>query len=107
MHRLCFGVGLLLLGACASTTITESPKTAYVAETGAPKAPEIIWTSRGMTRPFDYLGLVESRSWTYKGALERLIEGGQQLRADAIVDIHYEPVGFLDTMQAFAIKFKE
>ena len=97
---------LILLSGCASTTLIESPKTAYVPETGEAKKPEVIWTSRAFSRPFDYLGLVKTRSWTYDGALDRLVEGGKQLRADAIIDVHYEPVGFLSTMEAFAIKYK-
>lgn len=107
LHSLVVVVSIWMLSGCASTDLVESPKTTYVAETGPLKNPQIIWTSRELNRPFDYLGRVESRSWTYEGALERLVDGGKNLRADAIVDIHYEPVGFLSTMQAFAIKFKE
>ncbi len=59
-----------------------------------------------MTRQFDYLGLVKSRSWSYNGALERLVDGAKELRADAIIDVHYDTVGFFTSMQAFAVKFK-
>jgi uncharacterized protein YbjQ (UPF0145 family) len=52
------------------------------------------------------LGQVKSRAWSYEGAIERLLDGGKQLRADAIVDIHYERIGFFNTMTAFAIKYK-
>lgn len=97
---------LLLASGCASTELIESPKTAFVAEGGEVKTPEIVWTSRTMSRNFDYLGLVKTRSWTYDGALERLVEGGKELRADAIVDVHYRRIGFLSAMEAFAIKYK-
>lgn len=99
-------LGLLLLSACGSTEIIESPKTAFVAETGEPKRPEVIWTSRRLDRQFDYLGQVKSRSLSYDSALERLVEGGRQLRADALLDVHYEQIGFMKTMHAFAVKFK-
>lgn len=99
------GLGLLL-AACASTDIIESPKTGYPVEVGEARPPSVVWTSRVLTRNFDYLGIVKTRSWSYDGALGRLVEGGKRLRADAIVDIHYEQVGFMATMQAFAIKFK-
>lgn len=99
--------GAVLLTGCARTEIIESPKTGYVAETSeAPKRPAIVWTSRTLTQNFDYLGVVKSRSWSYDGALERLVDAGQSLRADAIIDVHYEEVGFLTAMQAFAIKYK-
>ena len=81
-------------------------RTGYVADTGEPKDPAVIWTSRTLAQDFDYLGLVKSSSWTYQGALDRLVEGGRELRADAVVDVHFERVGFLKTMQAFAIKYK-
>lgn len=97
---------VLFSGACARTEIIESPKTAFVPETAEPKDPAVIWTSRTMTRHFDYLGQLKVRSWTYEGALSRLVEGGRELRADAIIDVHYEQIGFLTAMQAFAIKFK-
>ena len=98
-----FGV---LLGGCASTRLIESPRTTYVPESETVGTPDIIWTSRSLTRPFDYLGRVEVRSWTYDGAVERLAEGGKALKADAIIDIHFERVGFMKTMQAFAVKYK-
>lgn len=97
---------LLAVSACSQTEIIESPRTGYVADTGETKEPSIVWTSRTLTEEFDYLGLVKSRSWSYQGALDRLVEGGKELRADAIVDVHFERVGFLKTMQAFAIKYK-
>jgi hypothetical protein len=94
------------LAGCTSTEIGESPKTGYAAEIGEPKTPEIVWTSRTLTQAFDYLGQVRVRSWTYNGAIERLLDGGKQLRADAIVDIHYERIGFFNSMTAFAIKYR-
>jgi hypothetical protein len=97
---------ILALVGCSSTEIIESPKTTFVSETGEAKDPAIIWTSRTMSKNFDYLGQVKSRSLSYESALDRLVEGGKKLRADAIIDVHYEQIGFLATMQAFAIKFK-
>lgn len=91
---------------CASTDIIESPKTVYVPESSERVRPEIIWTSQRMTRPFDYLGVVKVRSFTYDGALERLVEGGSQLHADALIDVHFQRIGFLNAMEAFAVKFK-
>jgi hypothetical protein len=38
--------------------------------------------------------------------MERLITGGKELRADALIDVHFEQVGFLTDLQAFAIKYK-
>jgi hypothetical protein len=93
-------------GGCARTEIVESPKTAFVSESTEAKRPAIVWTSRTLTKNFDYLGQVKSRSWTYEGALDRLLDAGETLRADAIVDIHFEQIGFLSSMQAFAIKYK-
>ncbi len=104
--RVSFVSGCLLLASCSSTEIIESPKTTFVPETKEAKAPQVVWSSRTLTQNYDYLGLVKARSWTYEGALERLVEGGQQLRADAIIDVHYEAIGFLSVMQAFAIKYK-
>jgi len=98
-------IGLLMTG-CGSTQVVESPKTAYVAETGTPKTPSVIWTSRVFGQPYEYLGRVRARSITYDGAMERLVEGGKQLRADALIDVHFEQVGFLTDLQAFAIKYK-
>ena len=103
---LCLGLVLSVLPACSSTEITESPKTGFASEVGEPKTPEIVWTSRTLSQGFDYLGQVKSRAWSYDGAIERLLDGGKQLRADAIVDIHYERIGFFNTMTAFAIKYK-
>ncbi len=99
-------IALLLLAACASTTIIESPKTAFAPETDKPKDPEFIWTSRTMAQGFDYLGEIKVKSWSYEGGLDRLRDAGRQLRADAVVDIHYEQIGFLATFAAFAVKFK-
>lgn len=99
--------GLLLLSACASTTIVESPRTTYVAMTGEPKTPQLIWTSRTLGQSFDYLAQVNVRSWSYDGAIDRLIEAGKEVHADAIIDVHFAKVGFLTTMDAFAVKFKE
>ncbi len=95
-----------ILVACASTELIESPKTAFVPDVGEAPRPAIQWTSRTLGRQFDYLGVIKVRSWTYDGALERLIEGGQELRADAVVDVHYDTIGFLTTMEAFAVKYK-
>lgn len=97
---------LILLAGCASTEIVESPKTVFVPETAEPTQPRIIWSTRTMTQSFDYLGLIKVRSWTYDGALERLVDAGREVRADAVVDVHFEKVGFLNAMQAFAVKFK-
>jgi len=95
-----------ILAGCASTSLIESPKTVFVPDSEETGEPAIIWTSRTLTKEYDYLGIVKSRSWTYDGALDRLVDGGKELKADAIVDVHYEKVGFLSTFQAFAIKFK-
>ncbi len=106
------GTGLIALAlvsivvGCARTELIESPRTGYVADVGEPKEPAVVWTSRALKEEFDYLGQVKVRSWSYDGALTRLVEGGRDLRADAIVDVHFERVGFLKTMHAFAIRFK-
>ena len=105
-HLFVFAVLPVLFTSCANTEIVESPKTAYVAQNADPIEPKIVWTSRTLTQKFDYLGQVKVRSWTYAGALERLVEAGKQLKADAVIDVHYESVGFLTSMQAFAIKYK-
>ena len=110
MGRAVFSSSLMILSlisGCAQTEIIESPKTAYVADAGTPKDPLLIWTSRTVDQPFDYLGQIKARSWTYDGALERLKEAGRELRADAVIDIHFERLGFFKTMHAFAIKFKD
>jgi hypothetical protein len=91
---------------CASTTLIESPKTTSVSPGEPTKNPEIIWTSRTLNAKFDYLGEVKVKSWSYEGALERLTEGGKALKADALIDVQYQQVGFLNTFQAFAVKFK-
>lgn len=109
-HHRIFTLSLLAfwicaLGACSSTELIESPKTGFVAEVGT-HDPQIVWTSRTLTRGFDYLGQVRARAWTYDGAIGRLVDGGKQLGADAIVDIHYERIGFINSMSAFAIKYK-
>ncbi len=95
-----------ILAGCASTNLIESPKTVLVPDSEETGVPAIIWTSRTLDKEYDYLGIVKTRSWTYGGGLERLVDGGKELKADAIVDIHYRKVGFLSTFQAFAIKFK-
>lgn len=97
---------LMTLSGCAETQIVESPRTAYVSDTGEPAEPRLIWTSRSLEEPFEYLGQITTRSWTYDGALERLKDAGREMRADAIIDIHFERLGFFKTMHAFAIKFK-
>ncbi len=91
---------------CARTEIVESPRTAFVPETAEIKEPQVIWTSRAFSQPFDYLGQIKVRSWTYDGAVGRMVDAAKQLRADAIIDVHYDKVGFLNTLQAFAIKYK-
>ena len=106
-----FNVGAFLLSlifvfGCASTTITETPKTTTVSSSEPEKTPEIIWTSKTLNAKFDYLGEVKVKSWSYEGALERLVAGGKSLKADALIDIQHRQVGFLTTFQAFAIKFK-
>jgi len=101
-----WGAAVAILGGCANTEVIESPKTAYVAEVGEAKDPEVVWTSRGMGKNFDYLGLVKAESWSYDGALHRLLDGGKTLRADAIIDVHFRRKGFLTAMEAFAIKYK-
>ena len=98
---------LSLSASCARTEIIESPKTTFVPDSAPAKEPVVIWTSRTLSKNFDYLGQIKTRSLTYQGALDRLVEAGRQLKADAVTDVHYEAVGFLTTMQAFAIKFKE
>jgi hypothetical protein len=92
---------------CARTELVESPKTVFVSDAEESGEPEIIWTSRNLNRPFDYLGQVKVRAWTYDAALGRLKDGGKRLKADAVIDVHFERVGFLKTMQAFAVKFKK
>lgn len=97
----------LVLSSCARTQITDSPKTIYLPDTLESKPPKVIWTSRTLSDNYDYLGQVDTRSLTYNGALERLIDAGHKMKADAIVDVHYEKIGFVRTMHAFAIKFRE
>ena len=96
----------VLMSGCASTEIIESPKTAFVPETVKAMTPPVIWSSRTLTQQFDYLGQIKVRSWTYDGALQRLSDAGKELKADAIIDVHFQRVGFLSAMQAFAVKFK-
>lgn len=91
---------------CSSTEIIESPKTTYIVDLNKEYNPVILWTSRDLKAPFDYLGQITARSWQYEGAIERLLEAGKTMGADAIIDIHYEREGFLNIMQAFAVKFK-
>ena len=102
-----FSVVFISLMGCASTTLIESPKTTTVSSSEPAKVPEIIWTSRTLAAKFDYLGEVKVKSWSYDAALERLVEGGKNLKADALIDVQYQQVGFLKTFQAFAIKFKQ
>lgn len=104
-------IGVLALGAlvfsgCSSTEVLESPRTAVVSGAAEAKNPELVWTTRSTARAFDYLGTVRTRAWTYDGALERLLDGARQLKADAVVDIHFERVGFFTTMEAFAVKYR-
>ena len=94
------------LTGCGSTQIIESPRTTFVSETAPEKEPEVIWTSRAFGKSYEYLGRVRARSLTYEGAMERLVQGGKDLKADALIDVHYEPIGFLTDLQAFAIKYK-
>lgn len=98
---------LFFVWGCASTDIIESPKTTYVPETEEAKEPTILWTSRTFTENFDYLGQIKVRSLTYNGALDRLKDAGKQLRADAIIDIHYDTIGFYTAFEAFAIKYRK
>ena len=97
---------LAVLVGCASTEVLESPRTTVVSGAAEAKDPEIVWTTRSTDRSFDYLGTVRTRAWTYDGALQRLVEGARQLKADAVVDIHFERVGFFTTMEAFAVKYR-
>lgn len=97
---------VLFSTSCATTDIVESPKTTYVAESAERKTPAIIWTSRTLTQKFDYLGQITVKSLSYDGALERLSDAGREVGADALIDVHYQPVGFMTSLHAFAIKFK-
>jgi len=106
MKTALFLLTFMLMTGCSSTEIIESPKTAFAADTGVPKTPQVIWTSRAFGQPYEYLGRVHARSLTYDGAMERLISGGKDLRADALIDVHFEQIGFLTDLQAFAIKYK-
>lgn len=99
-------IGSILFIGCARTQIIESPKTAIVTETATVKEPSIIWTSRVFTQDFDYLGQIKVRSWTYDGAVLRLTDAAKSLHADAIIDLHYDEIGFFTTIEAFAIKYK-
>lgn len=98
---------VVLLSSCGSTEIVESPKTAFLPENLEVPPPKVIWSSRTLTQKFDYLGQINVRSLTYDGALGRLVDAGQKLKADAVIDVHYTPVGFLTTFSAFAVKFKQ
>ena len=99
-------LGLWVLVSCSSTEILESPKTAFVPSSTEAKPPAVVWSSRTLGQKFEYLGQITVRSWSYDGALERLVDAGQQMRADAVIDVHFERVGFLSSMHAFAVKFK-
>jgi hypothetical protein len=97
---------LAVVPCCSQREIIESPKTAFVPESAAIKKPAVIWTSRSMIQDYDFLGLVKTRSLSYDTTFEELLKGAQELRADALIDIHYEQVGIFDAMQAFAVKYK-
>lgn len=99
-------LGALFLTACSSIELIESPKTAFVSDAKAKAAPDVIWTSRSMIQDFDFLGQVKTRSLSYDRSLELLLDGGAELRADALIDIHYEQAGVFSTLQAFAVKYK-
>lgn len=91
---------------CSGFEILETPKTAFVSGAKVAQEPEIIWTSRSMIQDFDYLGQVKSRGLSYDVCFAHLLDGGQELKADALIDIHYEQMGIFSTMQAFAVKYK-
>jgi len=97
---------LSLLSGCASTEIIESPKTAYVSERTEVHTPRLFWTSKGVSQNYGYLGVIKVRSWTYEGAVHRLEAAAGEMKADALIDIHYEAVGFFSSLHAFAIQFK-
>ncbi len=105
-YSLIFASLSAILSHCASTEILDFPRTTFIPEESSREIPEVIWTSRVLTDPYDYLGTVKSKSLSYQGALERLVDGAKGLKADAIVDVKFQKVGFLNTMQAFAIKFR-
>lgn len=107
LSLLCLVFSLVLFVGCGSTEIIESPKTAFVPENVEVPPPKVIWSSRTLPQKFDYLGKINVRSITYDGALTRLVDAGHKLRADAVIDVQYEAVGFLTTFSAFAVKFKE
>lgn len=97
---------LLCIVGCSSIELIESPKTAFVPDSPLTKEPDVIWTSRAMIQDFDFLGQVKTRSLSYDKSFELLLDGGSELRADALIDIHYEQAGIFSTMQAFAVKYK-
>ncbi len=103
---------LLALGAagvlvrCASTEVFDSPRTTFIPEAAPAGEPKIFWTSRTLSRPFDYLGKIKVKAWSDTGGIAQILEGAKTLHADAVTDIHSEPAGFLTTMEAFAIKFR-
>lgn len=99
-------LALLVLVSCANTQVIESPRTTVVAESAEVKEPSIVWTSRVFNQDFDYLGQIKVRSWTYDGAVGRLMTAAKDLRADAVIDVHYDEIGFFTTLEAFAIKYK-
>jgi len=96
----------ILVVACARTEVVESPRTTYIPDNQTAVEPAIVWTSRTLSQDFDYLGELKVRAWSYDGALSRLVDAAKDLKADAVIDIHYEKIGFLSSMQAFAIKYK-
>src|SRR5580692_5163551 len=80
---------LMLVSGCATTDIIESPRTTYVSDAAEVHEPKIIWTSRIFTQNYDYLGLLKVRSWTYQGAIDRLVDAAKEVKADAIIDVHF------------------
>lgn len=91
---------------CSNVEIIESPKTGFVSEARTPHPAEVVWTSRSLLQDFEYLGQVKTRSLSYDGAFSLLMGGAQSMKADALIDIHFEQIGFFNTMQAFAVKYK-
>ncbi len=73
-----FLLPLLFVVSCASTLVTEIPKTVMVPESAPTPEPQVIWTSRGITKAYDYLGMVQARSLTYEGAIDRLVGACQE-----------------------------
>ncbi|MBI1859623.1 MAG: hypothetical protein HYR96_01735 [Deltaproteobacteria bacterium] len=101
-----FAVSNLCLVGCSSVEIIESPKTGYVSDAKPMRTPDVIWTSRSMIQDFEFLGQVKTRSLGYDGAFDLLVGGATSMKADALIDIHFEQLGVFSTMQAFAVKYK-